>query len=138
MLDAQLHSLNAGEYGLTNLLLHIANTLLLFGLLHRMTGWLGRSAFVAGLFAVHPLHVQSVAWGAERKAVLSTLLPVIGLVQVGGQAMADRYTYVPLIGLFLMLGWGIPEYLAHWSSRTIAMPIAAGVFLLGCAVSARA
>lgn len=58
MLDVQVYGLNAGGHHLTNMLLHIVTTLLLFGLLHRMTGALGRSAFVAGLFAVHPLHVE--------------------------------------------------------------------------------
>src|SRR5580698_6358439 len=79
MLDVQLYGLDAGAHHLTNLLLHILNTLLLFGLLHRMTGALGRSAFVAGLFAVHPLHVESVAWLAERKDVLSTLFWMLTL-----------------------------------------------------------
>jgi Flp pilus assembly protein TadD len=79
MLDVQLYGLDAGAHHLTNLLFHIGNTLLLFGLLHRMTGALGRSAFVAGLFAVHPLHVESVAWVAERKDVLSTLFWMLTL-----------------------------------------------------------
>jgi Flp pilus assembly protein TadD len=79
MLDVQLYGLDPGAHHLTNLLLHIANTLLLFGLLNRMTGALGRSAFVAGLFAVHPLHVESVAWVAERKDVLSTLFWMLTL-----------------------------------------------------------
>ena len=79
MLDVQLFGLDPGPHHLTNLLFHIANTLLLFGLLHRMTGALGRSAFVAGLFAVHPLHVESVAWVAERKDVLSTLFWMLTL-----------------------------------------------------------
>ena len=327
MLDVQLYGMNAGGHHLTNLLLHIATTILLFGLLHRMTGALGRSAFVGGLFAVHPLHVESVAWVAERKDVLSTLLwmltlwayvgyvrrprlgrylvvfllfalglmakpmlvtlpfvlllldvwplnrmslgadspgrsglallwdqrsvvlrlvweklpllaltvassigtfvvqrrggavfgldtiplslragnalvsyveyigkmlwpaglavlypyprslpgwwvagailgliggslaviwaarrhpylpvgwlwylgtlvPVIGLVQVGNQAMADRYSYVPLLGLFLMVGWGIPELLAHWPDRSRALPAAAVVAILACAITA--
>ncbi|PYS41065.1 MAG: hypothetical protein DMG14_08620 [Acidobacteria bacterium] len=73
MLDAQLYGLNAGAHHLTNLLLHIVNTLLLFWLLVQMTGALGSSTLVAALFAVHPLHVESVAWVAERKDVLSTL-----------------------------------------------------------------
>jgi Tfp pilus assembly protein PilF len=64
---------NAGGHHVTNLALHVANTLLLFGLLRRTTGALGRSAFVAALFALHPLHVESVAWVTERKDVLSTL-----------------------------------------------------------------
>ena len=328
MLDVQLYGMNAGGHHLTNLLLHIATTILLFGLLHRMTGALGRSAFVGGLFAVHPLHVESVAWVAERKDVLSTLfgmltlwgyiaylrqprlgrylvmlllfalglmskpmlvtlpfvlllldfwplgrvslgaessdrsgsapsreqwsvrlqlaweklpflalavassivtfvvqqrggavaqldalplnlrvanallsyvayigkmlwptrlavfypysrslpewevigaalgligvsvvvigaarrypylpvgwlwylgtlVPVIGLVQVGGQAMADRYTYVPFIGLFIMVSWGAADLLARWQYRSIALPITAGLALLACAIIAR-
>ncbi|HEY3120909.1 MAG TPA: tetratricopeptide repeat protein [Vicinamibacteria bacterium] len=73
MLDVQLFGLDAGAHHLTSLALHVANTLLLFGLLHAMTGALVRSAFVAALFGVHPLHVESVAWVAERKDVLSAL-----------------------------------------------------------------
>ena len=324
MLDAELYGRNAGGYHLTNVILHIANTLLLFGLLNRMTGKMGRSAFVAGLFAVHPLHIESVAWVSERKDVLSTLFgmlavwayaryaeraqpgrylvvvvffgmslmakamlvtlpvvlllldvwplnrialpadsasgpgwawlrnqraqamrlvgeklpllvltiaasvvtllvqqpggfaafpldfrlanamvsyvsyiammlwpaglsvfypyqdtlpgwmafgsmfvlivvsvvvareargrpylavgwlwylgtltPVIGLVQVGSQAMADRYTYVPLIGLFLMAGWGVPDLLARSPYRRIALPAAAGIVICACVVTAR-
>lgn len=63
----------AGAYHLTNILLHAANSVLLFLLLRAMTGALWRSAFAAALFAVHPLHVESVAWVTERKDVLSTL-----------------------------------------------------------------
>ena len=327
MLDVQLYGLNPGPHHLTNLFFHIANTLLLFGLLHRMTGALGRSAFVAALFAVHPLHVESVAWVAERKDVLSTLfemltlwayvgyarqprlhrylvvlllfalglmakpmlvtlpfvmllldfwplgrftprpnlasdsgpsrtrratavnlvkeklpllaltvassvvtfvvqrrggavmgldaiplhiraanalvsyvayigkmlwparlavfypyvrslpgwwiagaslilvavsvaaiwaglrypylpvgwywylgtlVPVIGLVQVGSQPIADRYTYVPLIGLFIVMAWGVPDLLSRWPLGRRALPAAAGVVMLGCAITARA
>ena len=72
MLDVQLFGLNPRGHHLTNLLLHIANTLLLFFVFHRMTNALWQSAFVAALFALHPLHVESVAWVAERKDVLST------------------------------------------------------------------
>jgi tetratricopeptide (TPR) repeat protein len=67
MLDWQLFGNNPGWHHLTNLLFHIASTLLLFAVLKRMTGALWRSAFVAGAFALHPLHVESVAWIAERK-----------------------------------------------------------------------
>jgi hypothetical protein len=73
MLDFELYGLNAGGYHLTNLLLHIANVLLVFFILKLMTGALWRSAFVAALFALHPLHVESVAWVTERKDVLSIL-----------------------------------------------------------------
>jgi protein O-mannosyl-transferase len=73
MLDYNLYGSNAGGYHVTNLLLHILNTLLLFFLLNKMTGTVYRSAFVAALFALHPLHVESVAWVSERKDVLSAL-----------------------------------------------------------------
>ena len=326
MLDVQLYGLDPGPHHLTNLLFHIANTLLLFGLLRRMTGALGGSAFVAGLFAVHPLHVESVAWVAERKDVLSTLfwmltlwayveyvrrpglrrywavllffalglmakpmlvtlpfvlllldfwplgrmglgpnpadgwalsrdgwattvrlvweklpllaltvmssivtlvvhrrggavislgatplnlrvanalvsyvayigqmlwparlavlypyaqslpgwwtagaflglmaisvaviragprrpyllvgwlwylgtlVPVIGLIQVGDQARADRYTYIPLIGLFIVVAWGVPDLMVRWPFRRIALPAAAGLVSLACVIAAR-
>ena len=73
MMDCQIYGLNASEHHLTNLLFHIINTLLLFGVFERMTRARWRSALIAALFAVHPLHVESVAWVAERKDVLSTL-----------------------------------------------------------------
>lgn len=73
MVDCQLYQLEPRGHHLTNLLLHIANALLLFFVLGRMTGSVWRSAFVAAIFAVHPLHVESVAWVAERKDLLSTL-----------------------------------------------------------------
>jgi Tfp pilus assembly protein PilF len=310
MLDVELFGMTAGAHHVVNLLLHIANTLLLFGVLRRMTGALWRSAFVAALFAVHPLHVESVAWIAERKDVLSTLfwlatlwayvayvrrprwdrylwvmlalalgltakpmlvtlpfvlllmdvwplarvregigrllieklplfalaaassvvtlivqrhggaivaldvlpvhariaqalvtyatylgktfwpahlmvfypyspsfpawwsaalvglltvsalailtarrhpyiavgwfwylgtlVPVIGLIQVGQQAMAERYTYVPLIGVFMMAAWGVPDLAARWPGRRWALRAAALVVTIACAAAARA
>jgi len=72
MLDVQLFGLKPRWHHLTNLLFHIANTLLLFVIFHRMTKAPWKSAFVAALFALHPLHVESVAWVSERKDVLST------------------------------------------------------------------
>jgi hypothetical protein len=63
----------------TSLLLHAANALLLFLLFRRMTGAVWRSALVAALFALHPLHVESVAWIAERKDVLSTFFGLLAL-----------------------------------------------------------
>ncbi len=317
MLDWQLFGSNAGGHHITNLVFHIANTLLLFIVLKRMTGSLWPSAFVATLFALHPLHIQSVAWVYERKDVLSTffwlltmwayvwyvnrpkiagyllvvvflalglmakpmlvtlpfvlllldywpldrlnpkdektgskrsllylliekvplfamvlascivtfinqkkigamstienlslfvrlanasisymqyiikmiwparlavyyphpmqnisilyvvisavlllvitilvfrfaknhrylatgwfwylgtLLPVIGLVQVGSQAMADRYTYITLTGLFIIIAWGLPELLAKWRYRKIALSISAMLIVLVLAV----
>jgi tetratricopeptide (TPR) repeat protein len=326
MLDVQMYGLNAGPQHVTSLILHIVNTLLLFVVLLRMTGGTGRSALVAALFAIHPLHVESVAWIAERKDVLSTffwiltlwayveyvrkprwdrytsmlvffalglmakpmlvtlpfllllldvwplgrttfvaaatsrtkssglprawaslvrekaplmalaaisslvtfmvqrrggavggleafplaqrianalvaygayikkmiwpfglavfypfprsvaagsavvalivligasvlvkrwarqcpyllvgwlwyvgtLLPVIGLIQVGKQAMADRYTYVPLIGLFIIVAWGVPDLLARWHVGRRVLPAMAALVVLACAFEARA
>jgi Flp pilus assembly protein TadD len=331
MLDVQLFGMTAGLHHVVNVLLHVANVLLLFGVLRRMTGAFGPSAFVAALFAVHPLHVESVAWIAERKDVLSTLffmltlwgyvgyvqkrgawryamllacfalglmtkpmlvtlpfvlllldwwplgraagsrqagrvvpqagrvrlqgwaawgpliveklplfalsagasavafftqerggamgtlqwlpvarrignalvayaaylgktfwpaglspfyplgdsvppgsvagavlvlavvsavvarmarrrphlavgwlwylgtlLPVIGLVQVGLQSMADRFTYVPLIGIFIAVAWGVPELTARWRPGRVALPAAAALIVLACVVTARA
>ncbi len=71
MLDCQLYGLNPGGHHLTNILLHAATAILLFLVLRQMTGALWRSAFVAAVFAIHPLRVESVAWVAERKDVLS-------------------------------------------------------------------
>lgn len=79
MLDHDLYGLNAGGYHVTNLIFHIINTLLLFTVLVRMTGRLWRSFFVAALFALHPLHVESVAWIAARKDVLSTFFMMLTL-----------------------------------------------------------
>jgi tetratricopeptide (TPR) repeat protein len=80
MLDCQLFGLNPGGHHLTSLLFHIANTLLLFLWLNQLTGALWRSAFVAALFAWHPLRVESVAWAAERKDVLSAFFWMLALI----------------------------------------------------------
>ena len=71
MLDCQLYGLNSGGHHFTNLLIHLVNAILLFVVLEGMTAATWRSAFVAALFALHPLHVESVAWVAERKDLLS-------------------------------------------------------------------
>ena len=79
MLDCRLFGLKPGAHHLTNLGLHIATTLLLFLALNQMTGAPWRSALVAALFAWHPLHVESVAWVAERKDVLSAFFFLLTL-----------------------------------------------------------
>jgi protein O-mannosyl-transferase len=79
MLDVELYGLNPRGHHLTNLLLHLANVWLLFAILRRMTGAVWRSALVAALFAVHPTHVESVAWISERKDVLSGLFFLLTL-----------------------------------------------------------
>ena len=86
MLDCQLYGLRAGLHHLTNLIIHIANTLLLFAVLKRMTGAVWRSAFVAALFALHPINVDSVAWVTERKSVLSTLFWLLTMWAYAGYA----------------------------------------------------
>ena len=99
MLDVQMFGVHAGPHHVTNLLLHIANSLLLVGLLWRMTGALGRSAFVGAMFALHPIHVESVAWISERKDVLSTLFWFLGLwayVDYVRDARRSRYVLVLL------------------------------------------
>jgi Tfp pilus assembly protein PilF len=315
IIDAEIFGYrSAGPQHVTNVVLHIVSTLLLFGVLRRITGGFYESALVAGLFAVHPLHVESVAWIAQRKDVLSgllwmltlwayaayvrqpgvvryilvivtfalglaakpilvtlpfvlllldvwplrrarietgqggvwlrlaleklplfvlaiassvltilfssqkgsvgslesfpvtvritnavvsyatyiadmvwpmslaafypyesfsawrvagsavvliavsilvirnarthtylligwlwylgTLLPVVGLVQSGTQARADRFTYIPLIGLFIMMAWGIPHLVAHRRFRAIGLPIIAGMLICGSAIAA--
>ena len=79
MLDCQLYGLRPAGHHLTNLALHVLNTLLLFALLVRMTGQQGPSAVVAALFALHPLQVDTVAWIAERKNLLSTFFGLLCL-----------------------------------------------------------
>lgn len=79
MLDVELWDLDPAGHHATNVLLHLANVLLLFGVLVRYTGRLGLALLVASLFAVHPLNVQSVAWIAERKNLLSTTFWFLGL-----------------------------------------------------------
>jgi tetratricopeptide (TPR) repeat protein len=79
MLDCQLFGLDAGGHRLTSVLLHAANACLLFGLLQSVTGAAWPSALVAGLFALHPLQVESVVWIAERKNVLSTAFALLAL-----------------------------------------------------------
>ena len=79
MLDCTLFGLDPGSHHLVNLGFHLANTLLLFAVLRQMTAAVWRSAFVAALFALHPLHVESVAWLSERKDVLSTLFFLLTL-----------------------------------------------------------
>jgi len=60
---------------------------------------------------------------------LGTLVPVIGIVQAGGQAMADRYAYVPLIGIFIIAAWGLPELMANWHHRKKILTIASGILI---------
>jgi hypothetical protein len=103
-LDVQLYGLNGGGHHITNVLLHVVDTVLLFALLNRTTGAMGRSAFVAGMFAIHPLHVESVVWVTERKDVLSTLFLLLTIwmyVEYARRPTRGRYV-LPLV--FFALG----------------------------------
>ena len=97
MLDYQIFGLNPGGYHLTNVILHILSTLLLFWLFNRMTGSVWKSAFVAGFFALHPLHVESVAWIAERKDTLSAFFWMLTL------CLYVYYTEKPVIGRYILI-----------------------------------
>ena len=95
MLDCELYGLNPMGHHWTNLIIHMANTILLFLVIKLMTGAIWRSAFVAALFALHPLHVESVAWVSERKDVLSTFF---GLLTMGAYY---RYVKAPDVNKYL-------------------------------------
>src|SRR5262249_39331313 len=100
MLDCQLYGLNAGGHHATNVILHTIAVLLLFWVLQQMTGALWRSALVAALFAVHPLHVESVAWVSERKDILSAVFFFLMLHAYSGYARAPsamRYLAVAVL-----------------------------------------
>jgi Flp pilus assembly protein TadD len=139
-LDHQLYGMKAGGYHLTNLLLHTANTLLLFLALRRMTGAVWRSAVVAALFAVHPLHVESVAWVSERKDVLSTLFWMLTLLAYAWYAERPAWGRYFLVLLSFALGLLAKPMLVtlpcvlllldYWPLRRVVWP-AAGASLAG-------
>lgn len=103
-LDRQLFGDNPAGHHITGVIFHIANALLVFWIFKKMTNAIGASAFVAALFALHPLHVESVAWVSERKDVLSTffwLLTMWAYVRYVRRTSVSRYL---LIVLFFVLG----------------------------------
>ena len=103
MLDVQVFGMDAGAHHVVNLALHAAGTVLLFLVLRRITGHPGRSAFVAALFAVHPLHVESVAWVAERKDVLSGVFWMLTLgAYVSYARTPSRGRYAALVASFAL------------------------------------
>jgi tetratricopeptide (TPR) repeat protein len=104
MVDVQLFGLQPGAHHYVNLFLHVLNTLLLFGFLVRTTGAKGRSALVAALFAVHPLHVESVVWISERKDVLSTLFFMLTLWAYAAYARLPGIRRYLLVMMLLALG----------------------------------
>ncbi|HEY3763330.1 MAG TPA: hypothetical protein VGN23_16410, partial [Verrucomicrobiae bacterium] len=104
MLDCQLFQLDPGGHHLTNVLLHIASAIILFLVLHRLTRAMWPSAFVAAIFAVHPLHVESVAWVSERKDVLSGLFFMLTLWMYSRYALKPSGRNYFLVILFFVLG----------------------------------
>jgi Flp pilus assembly protein TadD len=108
MADIQMYGMNPAGHHLTSVLFHLVNSVLFFLLLRRMTGALWRSAFVAGVFALHPMRVESVVWIAERKDVLSTFFWMLTLwayvryVEARGSASKSRafYTAALLLDAF--------------------------------------
>jgi tetratricopeptide (TPR) repeat protein len=103
MLDCQLYGLKAGWHHFTNVLLHTVAAILLFFTLRQMTGALWRSAFVAAVFAIHPLRVESVAWIAERKDVLSGvffMLTLLAYVHYVRAPSIGRYLFVAVVFAF--------------------------------------
>jgi Flp pilus assembly protein TadD len=110
MLDFQLYGMNPAGHHLTNVALHLANSILLFLLLQRMTKAMWPSALVAALFALHPMHVESVAWVSERKDVLSTLFWILSIwaylrwVEKSGAGKAKSRTFYTLSVALFALG----------------------------------
>ncbi|MGA7558511.1 MAG: tetratricopeptide repeat protein [Terriglobales bacterium] len=101
MIDCQLFGLNSGDHHLVNVALHAANVFLLFWLLQRATGAVWRSFFVAALFAVHPLNVETVAWVAERKSLLSALFSLLTIAAYGWYVQRpDWKKYLAVVGAF--------------------------------------
>ena len=103
MVDVQLFGLDAGWHHLVNVVFHGATTIALFLLLRGTTGSIGRSAFVAALFAVHPLHVESVAWVSERKDVLSTFLALLAMAAYAGYVRQQTWgSYVAALAFYCL------------------------------------
>ncbi len=134
MLDCEIYGLKPVGHHITNVLIHTVNGLLLFWLLTRMTGAIWASGFVAAVFALHPVHVESVAWAAERKDVLSGLfwiLTILAYVRYTERPNFKRYSLVLLVftlGLMckpmvvtlpfvlLLLDWWPLERIEAWHS----------------------
>ncbi len=116
MADVELYGLNPKGHHLTSLVLHLANVLLLFMLLWRMTGSPRRSATVAALLAIHPIHVESVAWIAERKDVLCGFFWMLSLAAYLG------YVRRPSIGRYLLVAAAFAGALAA-KAMAVSLPV---------------
>jgi len=104
MLDVQLYGLSPGGHHMTSVLFHVVNSLLLFLVFRRMTGQIWQSGFVAAIFALHPLHVESVAWVAERKDVLSMFFWVLTMYSYILYVEHPGVTRYMLALIFFVLG----------------------------------
>jgi tetratricopeptide (TPR) repeat protein len=114
MLDVELFGLNAGAHHLVNVCFHLANSLLLFWVMLKMTRRMWPSAAVALIFAVHPLHVESVAWVAERKDVLSAFFGILTLWAYARYAARSRIADYLLVVFFLAAGLLSKPMLVTW------------------------
>jgi protein O-mannosyl-transferase len=104
MLDSHFYGLNPNGHHLSSLGFHIANSLLLFLLLCRMTGEIWKSCFVASLFAFHPINIESVAWASERKSVLSTFFLLLTMWAYINYVQKKNFARYSIVLLFFILG----------------------------------
>jgi hypothetical protein len=114
MIDCQLFGTNAGRHLLINALIHVANTLLVFWFLLRATHTRWPSALIAALFALHPLHVESVAWASERKDTLSTFFGLLSLIAYVRYAEAPSRARYMWTAVTLVLGLLAKPMLVTW------------------------
>jgi tetratricopeptide (TPR) repeat protein len=143
-LDCQLYGLNPTGHHFTNVLLHVMNVVLFFLLLDRFTGARWRSFLVAALFALHPINVESVAWTAERKNVLSTLFFLLALGAYGRYTQLPRLTRYLVVVILFVLGlaakpmvitlpfvlllldvWPL-QRIQEWGKKTLPSPLKGG------------
>ena len=114
MIDCQLFGTNAGRHLLVNALIHVANTLLVFCFLLRTTHARWPSAVVAALFALHPLHVESVAWASERKDTLCTFFGLLSLIAYARYAEAPSIRRYMWVAIALAMGLLAKPMLVTW------------------------
>jgi tetratricopeptide (TPR) repeat protein len=114
MIDCQLFGISGGRHLLMNALIHVANTLLVFWFLFRTTHARWPSALVAALFALHPLHVESVAWASERKDTLSTFFGMLSLIAYVRYAEAPSISRYVWTAIALALGLLAKPILVTW------------------------
>ncbi len=109
--------------GLSVLYPHPGNTLSIWN------GWVCAVVLACLTYSVIRVMRQAPYLAVKWFGYLGTLIPVIGIVQVGIQAMADRYMYVPLVGIFIAIGWGVPELLKKLPYRNLLLSVASGLLI---------